>query len=152
MSYAYVLVFHYIKWSGRMQNGLLCIVKHLWNVVQCFSRAFDAAFNFGKIFHDRQHMLEMYYRLFIAVYTTCSEYVRLLLNNQPDRPCCLQERLVCVDQMICCFLWTEASVTLYAQVNCHPPPSIRCTQHALCWSLLVAFRQTARKLNFKFFF
>lgn len=85
MRNAYVLVFHYIKWSCRMQNGLLCIVKHLRNVVQCFSRALDTAFNFGKVFHNCKNMLEIYYEISFG-HTICfkSTYVYRWIVNQID--------------------------------------------------------------------
>lgn len=41
-----------------MQNGLLSIVKHLWNVMQSFCRALDAALHLGEVLHDWQNILQ----------------------------------------------------------------------------------------------
>lgn len=79
-----------------MQNGLLCVVEHFRDVVQCLCRTFHATFDFWVLLHYGQDVLDgraINIRMLCYFYPLSLMSLRRLLNSPPNRFCCRPEPL-----------------------------------------------------------
>lgn len=55
----YILIFCAVEWSSRMQNSLLCVVKHFRDVLEGFGGAFYATLHLRISLHDGENLLKI---------------------------------------------------------------------------------------------